>query len=98
MFDERISLNKACNDVWNYYIDCIYEGPDDELEQVQECKEWLEHIDLFDIAAICTEYCDFKDVDDVEAAAEKIVNRMLKGLDKAEDIMLQQEYPVCSMI
>lgn len=92
-------MKKICDKVWYYYIDNIYEGnPDDELEQVQECKEWLENVDLLEIADICPEYCDFKDVDDVEKAAEEIVNRMLKGLDKAEDIILQQEYPLCSMI
>ena len=93
-----IELDKCCNDVWNHYIDDVYEGdPDDELEQVQECKEWLEQISLWEIAEICPEYCDYKDPDDVEAAAEEIVNRMLKGLDKAEDMILQQEYPLCSM-
>lgn len=91
-------LNSACNDVWNYYIDCIYEGPDDDLSKVQECKEWLENVDKWDIAEVCPDYCDYKDPDDVEAAVEEIIDRMYKGLDKAEDIMLQQEYPVCSMI
>lgn len=91
-------MKEYCDRVWYYYIDNIYTGSDDELEQVQECKEWLEQISLWEIAEICPEYCDYKDPDDVEAAAEEIVNRMLKGLDKAEDIMLQQEYPLCSMI
>lgn len=92
-------MKEYCDRIWRYYIDEIYGGdPKDELEQVQECKEWLENIDLWDIADICPEYCDYKDPDDVEAAAEEIVNRMYKGLDKAEDIMLQQEYPLCSMI
>ena len=91
-------MNEDCDKVWRYYIDEIYGGdPNDELEQVQECKEWLENIDLWDIVDICPEYCDFKDPDDVEKAAEEIVNRMLKGLDKAEDIILQQEYSLCSM-
>lgn len=89
-------MNEDCDKIWNYYIEKIYEGPDDDLLKIQDCAEWLEHVDLFDIATICTEYCDFKDVDDVEKAAEEIVNRMLKGLDKAEDIILQQEYPLCS--
>ena len=92
-------MKKLCDKVWNYYIDNIYSGnPDDDLEKVQECKEWLEEIDLMDLSEIIPEHCDYKDPDDVETAAEEVVSMMLKGLNKAEDIMLQQEYPVCSMI
>lgn len=91
-------MKKLCDKVWNYYIDNIYSGnPDDDLEKVQECKEWLENVDLMDIAEIIPEHCDYKDPDDVEAAAEEVVSMMLNGLDKAEDIILQQEYPLCSM-
>lgn len=92
-------MKKLCDKIWYYFIDNIYTGPeDDSLQQVQDCQEWLDNVDLMDIAEIIPEYCDYKDPDDVEAAAEEIVNMMYKGLDKAEDIILQQEYPLCNTV
>ena len=86
-------MKRYCDKVWHYYIDNIYAGnPNDDLEKIQDCKEWLENVDLMDIAEIIPDYCDYKDLDDVEAAADEVVSMMLRGVDKAEDDMLKEIY------
>ena len=85
-------MREICDKVWNYYIDNIYTGEDIDLHKIQDCREWLENIDLFDLAEIIPEYCDYKDPDDVEAAAEEILSMMLTGLDKAEEKILHETY------
>lgn len=91
-------MKKYADTLWNWFVEDKYENVDNlkgydlEMDKLDRCKTFLEDSDLDDIAELSGLTCDIKDYNDYKKAADELVSMMLKGIDKAEDKLMQNEF------
>ena len=91
-------MKEYADTLWNWFVENKYEnvdglkGYDLEMDKLDRCKTFLENSDLDDIAELSGLTSDIKDYNDFTKAADKLVSMMLKGIDKAENMLMQDEF------
>lgn len=91
--------NKFADNVWDFFDSFVYENKDSlqgydlDMDKLEEFKDFVRDGRNFDIILDASELLsEFKDIDDAENEANKLIDIMWQGADKAQDKLMKGEF------